>query len=923
MANENIQVNYPNICMGPQAGTLCTVDLTNPQSVLRIKNLGGSTVVDYSFSSNILNDNVKIEYVGPYNLSAMVDNLTFFTFERVSATSCMIKRWQTRIAYRELLLKEQIVKYSTGDEKYDATAFAVEFYHRSFAKPNEYYNYVVVNNASDIKTGTRLFFGPSTDTTNLGATESTTVANVVTYVNETRIYLNDNLKYQYAAGDIITVYTHVYIYSQLGFAGDVTKGTIYKIDAYNWSTVQRSSRSWYKRVSVAKWCPTVAGIASIVNTNMLFIRPYDSYLNWRSMFLRNVLADQNTTFPVEDVSFDGQSIYKLQKKTVKVDDSGVRTNYSWDYYNYQEDTLVPYNSSIATWLDQSILTGYYKNTDIVAQTRDQFFITLRDVTLNFYKTGDPDSLFDPLSGNTVTDTNGKAIMNFRSGFSYTGHNEISVRGTGGSTAAGSPYVWGGNNIVTYPIYDDVPIRLEQFDYFNGIGFGKQLNSYFYIMGTDDDGHPAWVAPDSYIKGKTFFTSPGADWGPISDSEHFFGESVVREWLPELYLYSKQTDAPAKFRGGFTCEPFGDLPSIGDRLTLIEEFQSENYINSLTDFLIYRGNFDPGHSPYVIVKQPDETGHLQISQLKLSLHTHWVDGDPYDELWTYITVDQFIFVEDAVPAFWSEKNPVDTNIWIRLRPFAFSLNNTTFRMWIKEVSPFGDTGFYEITNEVVLSNFDAGGGVLGIEALYNPPEDFNHDTTVYVRIEVYDEAYIPNFVYTDYWFVVTPDYKAPYLTNLSPSRGQMYVPVDQTIYFEIKDAGTGIDFDSLEVLLNSRLLRPPELDVEIVSRKHAIVTYIPTEHLYYSKDYKVAVKAKDVSYQENRLNDSYMFYTADSSGVYMTDPTPGVCKRGMRRFEDVSVVVLADGNGVDKSSIRMQVFNKDVHPRVVPIIYRIS
>jgi hypothetical protein len=28
----------------------------------------------------------------------------------------------------------------------------------------------------------------------------------------------------------------------------------------------------------------------------------------------------------------------------------------------------------------------------------------------------------------------------------------------------------------------------------------------------------------------------------------------------------------------------------------------------------------------------------------------------------------------VPKFWSEKNPTDTNIWIRLRPFAFSLNN---------------------------------------------------------------------------------------------------------------------------------------------------------------------------------------------------------------------------------------------------------
>jgi hypothetical protein len=72
-----------------------------------------------------------------------------------------------------------------------------------------------------------------------------------------------------------------------------------------------------------------------------------------------------------------------------------------------------------------------------------------------------------------------------------------------------------------------------------------------------------------------------------------------------------------------------------------------------------------------------------------------------------------------------------------------------------------------------------------------------------------------------------------------------------------------------------------------------------------------------------MNDSYTFSTSESTGVLIIDPSPGICKGGMERFQDVSVKILADGNGVDYGSIRMQVYDKDVHPRILPIVYRIS
>lgn len=315
--------------------------------------------------------------------------------------------------------------------------------------------------------------------------------------------------------------------------------------------------------------------------------------------------------------------------------------------------------------------------------------------------------------------------------------------------------------------------------------------------------------------------------------------------------------------------------------------------------------------------------MQVSQLKLGHHTNWVDGQPYDELWTYINVNQFVFVEEAIPQFFSSKNPIGTDIWIRLRPFAFSLDNNSFRMWIREVSYAGDTGYVEVTEEVQIVNFDAGGGLLGIEALYNPPQDFHYTAIVFVRIEVYDEAYIPNFVYVDYWFNIIPDYTAPYLTNLYPGREQQNVSVDTKISFEIHDIGTGLDLSSLECLLNSRLMDPNYLTIEEVSTHHIKVEYQPPQHLYFDKDYKVTVKIQDTAPNKNKTIDSWRFYTAESSGLIFTDFDPDNCKRGMRRFNDVRVTVLAGGEGLDKDSIRMQVYNKDVKHSLVPIVYRIS
>ena len=265
----------------------------------------------------------------------------------------------------------------------------------------------------------------------------------------------------------------------------------------------------------------------------------------------------------------------------------------------------------------------------------------------------------------------------------------------------------------------------------------------------------------------------------------------------------------------------------------------------------------------------------------------------------------------------------TDVLIRLRPFVHSLDDTRLRMWIREVSYMGDTGYYEVTDQLILTPFDAGGSVLGVEVLYDPVNNFQHNAVVFIRIEVYDLAPIPNFIETTYWFHVVPDLRAPYLVNLSPAREEDFVSINASISFEIKDDGAGIDTDTIEVFVNSRRVHPDDLLIEELSRYHYNVTTVNIGPLYYDKRYFVTVKVSDSSPAVNKMNDAWAFYTLESDQVMFTGFDPIRCKRGASRYSSVSVLALGAGDGVDKDTLILQVLDKGVDINRIPVVYRVS
>jgi len=890
MAEENIQMDDGNFCIGMQAGTFATIDLSD--QALKIKNLTGDQIALYTLSSNITNTLLSLTYVGPIEYSGSIDTATFFTLEKVSSTQCQIKRWELDTTGVTLDLKSTITKTTGGAYYYDAKGMAVEYYRRTFDVQNPGgINYLDINSASRISSGMILFLGPSSDLDNLGAVEYVTVD----YVVGARVYFTSNIVNQYVDGDDITFYKNLYLVSRIGYAGDTSKGTMFKLNPSTGSVLETDNKGFYQGISACKWSTYVEAVACVSSTNMLFVRPYDYYQNWKSMFLNNVESNEATVFTVYDVEFDDYEVYKLMRKVTLRNDSGVKTTYSWATYNYRQDTLLPYTNSIDMYTTRAMMIGDADTTVLEIQVRDQFGVGLLNVETDVdVASGDSGVVLDPIDGKVTTDADGYADVGYTSGNTYEGMTRLTIKSAGGFTGHGSQYVW--NSIYIRSEQDSaIDIKL-----FQKGGVSSDASIIRQIASQVQNFYTIFC--------KTFFTTTGGDW--INPSP-YAGE--VSLYLPTMHVGYGDGPADSFERGWDPGDP-GAPSSLSNNIKQVLDFESWNRFRQISNDL--SGDFK-------WIKQLKEyVSTLQIDQLKLSKHTYWVGGIAYDYLWTQISFNQFVFVDDAIPQFWSEKNPIDTDIWIRLRPFAYDLNPGTLKFMVRELSYDGDTGYRDWTSYCTITSFDAGGGIDGLDILCNPPANFHHDAIIYVHLEVYDGAPTPNYIYTDYWFTIIPDYRFPYLDNLNPSREQTYVPVDSNVYFEIKDFGVGVDIDTLEMLVNSKKVTPT---IVKVSDNQYNITYDPVTNFYYDKEVTVSVRVSDLSENNNTLIDSYRFFTVESSGVMFVPVDPPVCKRGLPRFQDVSFLVLGLGDGVDLSSLRVQIHQLDVADklRILPVIYRIS
>ena len=978
---ENICISKPNFCIGPQVGTYCTVTTDSTEPIMNVVNNSGNPIRSYTFypehtmaetpgyydinlvyhPADTLNDIVKdIKYIGPLDQSSYYDGLIFYTLENwqedIVSYDLMeekwlkagnyykgaVRRWKLNVALNRLELDATFSFEEDRHHSGKCNTFSVETIQTEFrAACGKGASRLELTSTSGIAVGDYLLLGPSSDSDNVGAIEYVYVHDVIDNDVEIRTvegYLPPLYDYRYT--DSVLVFRDVFIFQEpkvtikydglevgdewhsvLVFAGDMYNsmvvnyeqnyGILTRLDQRNYGVVIDEVNSGiYKGITASGWYDPWKALACVREGITLFMVGVNDLVNpyqvVKSLVLFNNYLDpisfNSTIIPIYAIAFYGDSIYKLQKSTVRRSDDGTNIKIDWTTYNYQLDTLIPYAFSTQLVMENAwVGPDFYRN--IIAIIRDQYGIALSNKNTWFSFNGDADARLD--SSYEVTDIDGKAYNGYSSGRDYQGDILLSVYTDGGSIAiTGSQYVicsFVGKSLSFISTFSSMLEQMEKtittFSSTPGLDNGMHLN---VMLRSFVASYPVEI----HIWSKTLYY-------PKVDPSYVYGIWSVDKRSYSLFEVDQTSVINYEIRENFIIQ--GKYPA-NNLMWWLTEDETDSEGSSV------------GGTESQIIKQITAQDTYDVEQLYISRH---YNNDNHKDT---VTIDQFQFIVESIPAFWSYKNPINTDIWIRLRPFAYSLNPNTFKYKIHEISTYaGDLGWRDITSEGAIIQFDAGGGLYGLEFLRTIDQFkdyFKYNSIVYVYIEVYDTSPVPNRIIIEFWFRTIPDYKSPFIENEKPSREAADVPIDTTIEFDLLDYGAGPDMKTLMMYVDQRRVWDEDYTYTTISGLdmgvgyHVVIT--PPHHFYYDKDVLVAIVVSDVSDNKNTLYDKWQFYCASAEGPWFDEKhfRPGLCARGVYRYtQDVSFQVYGIGNGVDPDSIEVHIGGKKRTMSIKPIVYR--
>lgn len=873
MAQENIQIAQPNFCIAPLVGTFATVDTTQSAARFIVKNTSGGTTVSYTFNPNIA-QNTSIyyfDYIGPRSVSTLVSGMVFITMESNLSSQVVIKKWNLNTANTRLDLDYTITKSTSGNEYIACSNMAAGRYYTNLTSTTVTgTGQIVLNSVDNIVSGTRLYVGPSSNTSYLNAYQEV----VATSVSGTTVNIrNPNnigipLTSYYNSGDAVTYLGDFYLFSDIGYGNDSTRGSMLTINNTTGATLATHSSALYNNIAAANYgIPYYGTVGVIKDSELLYVDIADHTIQ-KSSRLNVTRPFSQTTLEVFAVAFTASTMYRLQLGKVSRSDTGDYTELTWSTYNYHEDGIARYSDTISLYTDPIGIIGNQETITIRGCVRDQYGIALSGKTVKFNKVyGDTNGVWGEVNRESVTDINGLCAITYTSGWydpsirsNVNEDIKISANTNGSNVLIGSIYIW------TTLIF--------------------KLNAKF-LMGPATT--PAFGASIITQKLNTFTSTNNSLTQKVSFTSTF-----------GLKSYSK-------FRMPGGHEYWQDINLGTAILTQLRQFNS--LLNVTQKALI--------NSLFYVTQSDQYKGTFPISQTYVSRHLP--AGSNVDN----VNIAQFKFIIDAVPVPFSEKNNVNSTIWIKLAPYGFDLDKSTLVFRVRELSYKGDIGFvdYVDTANLVITEYDAGGGLIGLELLYTPSEYFNNSAIVYVYLEVYDNGIPPNRIEFDYWFLVIPDYKAPYIENETPSRNQHDVPIDSTISFDLLDSEVGVDITTLDLYIDNRI---KEFTYEIIAKGYR-VTYTSDANFYYTQPVEVSIQVNDSSDQSNTLYDMWRFYCAasvppevDSSSFF-----PVVCVRGLPTRTTIETFEIYDvGTGIDTSSILLMVDGIERPTNLVPIIKRI-
>ncbi|MDZ7262619.1 MAG: Ig-like domain-containing protein, partial [candidate division KSB1 bacterium] len=204
-----------------------------------------------------------------------------------------------------------------------------------------------------------------------------------------------------------------------------------------------------------------------------------------------------------------------------------------------------------------------------------------------------------------------------------------------------------------------------------------------------------------------------------------------------------------------------------------------------------------------------------------------------------------YLDNLHPAKNAVEVPIDTDILLHLKDSQSGVDTTTIVMTVdgaRVVPKISGT-----PKDIILK--------------YEPPENFKYNQRVTVGIAgVKDLAVKPNVMNPEsYTFSIRQDTTAPYLSELNPAAGQRNVPLDVKMVAHIKDNLSGVDQNTIVMLLNDQQVIPQSITGD---SSDYVLTYQPDKPFRYRDSVKVTIQAQDLALphdgKTNRLEAYYTF-----------------------------------------------------------------
>lgn len=267
------------------------------------------------------------------------------------------------------------------------------------------------------------------------------------------------------------------------------------------------------------------------------------------------------------------------------------------------------------------------------------------------------------------------------------------------------------------------------------------------------------------------------------------------------------------------------------------------------------------------------------------------------------VNQFIFLLFALPLPFSVKNPVDTNILIRIVGFgAIPLDTNTLVFKVNGI---------DVAEQVIITPF---GGGLQLE--YDPPLDFDYGATVSIEISISDTDVPPNDISVAYTFDTIDDFLAPTLIELFPANNSENNTTDTVIYAIIEEDETALDLDSIEFYVEGI-----KVDFEVVSITDSYyqIIYRPDCKFTNNVDIDINIKVADIF--GNLLNIVWGFQTIESSDVLFINRVPDDCQVFVPIESPICFTAVGKEDGIQIQDSKLSLDGKEVKFVLKPKVYR--